>query len=558
MVASVVLLQPIADRAADLTYYLVAKGKEFNQNAATLPVPKGSPARFNAQVGLSLTNSATNATVQSLPSGPVNPLTLSLGSKAGVLDTFVFQAKFASQSVLDTAYPNGNYQMVIKTVHDGTKTLTLALNGDAYPSSAPYVTSPYDTNFSAVLVTNPAVPFKLTWAPLTGGTVTDFVQVALVDLQGNPVLRTPAPGQPGALNGTATSLVIPANTMPSGSPIGGSLVFAKIVQTNSSGYPGVPGYAAYYAGTSFGMVTLAEDVAFYNLTKQQVFQQTNSSAPTLVGSPFRFVAQVFANASNSVNTAQVQLPAPGGLDALAPDPTDTVFAFQQNFHTQAALDASFVNGAYTFQISTVHDGGRSLSLTLPADFFPNAPHLTDWAATQNLNAAADFHLTWDAFSGATALDDIHLLVSDSLGNITEDAFLTNTTTSFDFPAGTFQSGQTYQGQLQFWHIVSQDTISYPGVTGSVRFVSKTLINLISTGGSTAPSLEVVNTNGLRQVQLVLIGQAGRLFAIDASTNLQSGSWAPLITNTAVGGQFIFTDTQSSNFPIRFYRGRAAN
>jgi hypothetical protein len=56
----------------------------------------------------------------------------------------------------------------------------------------------------------------------------------------------------------------------------------------------------------------------------------------------------------------------------------------------------------------------------------------------------------------------------------------------------------------------------------------------------------------------LAGQAGRLYAIDASTNLQIGSWMPLVTNTAVGGQLTFTDSQSSSYPNRFYRGRAAN
>lgn len=53
-------------------------------------------------------------------------------------------------------------------------------------------------------------------------------------------------------------------------------------------------------------------------------------------------------------------------------------------------------------------------------------------------------------------------------------------------------------------------------------------------------------------------QAGRLYAIDGANSLQNASWAPLVTNTALNGQFLFTDTESSNIPVRLYRGRAAD
>jgi hypothetical protein len=544
--------------AADVLYYFVAKGKEFNQFSSALPVPKGNPARFVSFVGLTATNSATNATVQSLLSGTVKALTLGVGGKAGVDDTFSFQAKFTSQSLLDSAAPNGNYQITIQTVHDGTKTPVLALTGDSYPSSAPYITNPFDTNFNVILVTNSAAAFTLTWAPFTGGGASDFIQVTLSDIQGNPVLQTPDPGQAGALHGLATSLVVPANKLPSASLIGGSLVFAKTVALNSTAYPGVPGFASYYSASTFPLVTFAEDVQFYNVTKNQVFKQNSSGTPTLANSPFRFVAQVIATASNSVNSAQVQLPAAGGIDALPPDPNGTVFAFQQNFGTQAALDAAFASGVYTFQINAVHDGNRSLPLNLPADSFPVTPHVANWAAAQNVNPQAGFKLTWDPFTGATSADDIHIFTTDNLGNTVTEDFLSTSNTSITFPAGTFQSGQTYGAQIQFRHFVTVDTTNYPGTTGSSRFISRTIFNLTTAGVATAPLLSVLNTNSPGAFQIMLTGQAGALYAIDGSTNLQKGSWIPLITNTAVSGQLIYTDAQSTSFPSRFYRGRAAN
>jgi len=557
------LLPTLPASGADVNYYVVAKGKVYNQANGAGPVAKNNVARFLATVGLTQTNSVTNATVQFLPSGALNPLTVGGGGGPGGQNSLSYQAKFSSQSALDAAFPDGSYKMAIQTVHDGTKSATLGLSGDNYPN-APTITNPFDTNynvsgFNAVVVSNPAAPFTLTWAPFSGGTVNDYIQVQLSDLQtGNLFFETPNPGQPGALNGTAKSLVIQSNTLPSGTAVVGTLFFAKLVQSNLTAYAGVPGYAGYDSGTTFGMVTPAEDVSAYNITKQQFFEQTGAGAPALVtNNPFHFLAQVFATSSNAVSYAEVQPPGFGGV-LLSPDPTDTVLFLLRKFASQSALDTAFPSGTYLWGISTVHDGYRSPAMNLPADAFPTAPQVTDWAAAQTVNAAADFTLTWNPFTGASGFDHIMVLAVDSLGNTVSDVFLPYTATISVFSAGTFQSGQSYQVQIQFRHFTTVDNTTYLGATGSARFDSKTFINLSTTGGTVPLTLAVVNTNSAAGPQLVLTGQIGLRYAIDASTNLQSGSWVPLVTNTAVGGQFLFRDNQSSNFPVRFYRARAAN
>jgi len=548
---------------ADVSYYVVTKGKVYNQVNAAGPVPKNNVARFLATVGLTTTSSVTNATVQYLPSGVVNSLAAGGGGGPGGQDSLTYETKFTSQSFLDTAFPDGNYQLVIHTVHDGTKNPTLAVTGDKYPN-APFVTNPFDTNynisgFNAVVVSNPAAPFTLTWQPLSGGTVNDYIQVQLNAFQdGSLLLATPNPGEAGALNGTAKSLVIPSNALPSGTVVVGNLIFAKLVLSNLTAYAGVPGYAAYDTGTTFGMVTLAQDVSAYNLTKQQFFQQTNAGVPTLAtNKPFRFLSQVFATSTNGVSSATVQPPGFGPV-IMDFDPTVPFFIFQQKFGSQANLDTSFPAGTYLMDISTVHDGNRAFALNLPADDFPTAPQVTDWAAAQNLNPATGFTLTCNPFACAGGFDDIMVQVVDSLGNLVSNVALPYTATTSVFPVGTFKSGQSYTVQIQFRHFTTVDNTIYPGATGSARFASKTFINLTTTGGAVPLSLGVVDTNGASGPLLVLTGQIGLRYAIDASTNLQPGSWVPLATNTAVGGQFIFTDSQSLNFPARFYRWRSVN
>src|SRR5262249_22644062 len=115
-----------------------------------------------------------------------------------------FSAKFSSQAALDAAAPSGNYKLVVNTLHQGQKALTLNLPAETFPGP------PHISNWNAAQAINPAANFMLRWDPFGGGTTNDFILVLVGDSNtGVLVLRTPSPLQSGALNGTATSVVIP-------------------------------------------------------------------------------------------------------------------------------------------------------------------------------------------------------------------------------------------------------------------------------------------------------------------------------------------------------------
>ncbi len=244
------LASPPAVHAADIAFYLVAKGEVYTQTNASAPVLKGSPARLSVIAGLVTTNAATNVTFRALPSGPVTSLTLQSSGTPGVEDQFSFSPKFATTSALDAAYPDGSYQMVIGAVHDGTRTLTLTLNGGTYPANVPYL-----SNFAQAQTVNPASGFTVAWTPFSGGTANDVILLSFSDTTGNTRFKTPDPGQLGCLNGTVSSFTLPPNTLPAGLLLGGALTFAKVVSLDTTSYPGVPGYTAYYTQTQFALAT---------------------------------------------------------------------------------------------------------------------------------------------------------------------------------------------------------------------------------------------------------------------------------------------------------------
>jgi hypothetical protein len=68
--------------------------------------------------------------------------------------------------------------------------------------------------------------------------------------------------------------------------------------------------------------------------------------------------------------------------------------------------------------------------------------------------------------------------------------------------------------------------------------------------STPPLLSSAVFNGNQQFQFTVTGQAGANYIVQFSTNLATGVWLPLLTNTS---PFTFTDTNAAAFAQQFYR-----
>ena len=227
----------------DVTFFVISKGQQdyVQTNAVTAPALQGStPWRFGASVNLAASGTVTSATVRAA-GGSVYALTP--GSMS--LD---FTAKFATQSALDATFPGGAYTLTMNTANDGMWTVTYNLSGNAYP------TTPHISNFAATQAVNPNNDFLITWDAFSGGTTNDYIQFQLNNGNGSTVSSTPPPGQPGALNGTQTSWLIPHGLVPAGQTNQGRLMFAKAMVSDATNYPGALGLAAYYKRTTFNLV----------------------------------------------------------------------------------------------------------------------------------------------------------------------------------------------------------------------------------------------------------------------------------------------------------------
>jgi hypothetical protein len=300
--------------------------------------------------------------------------------------------------------------------------------------------------------------------------------------------------------------------------------------------------------------TRAQDVTAYNIFKQENFVEDNAGAliPNPAGA-FRFVALLAPKGFSDTTLSNANVQLPGG--SVEPLTFSTSWFLLQTFSSESALDAAFPPGVYALTYDGVHDGSQSLPLTLPTNSFPAAPHVSNLPAAQTIDPTASFKLTWDPIPGFVSGDTLVLVVTDSGGTNIVTAGLAIGATNYTIAANKLLAGQSYQGTLLFSITTNSVSGVLPGASGSVNFKSQTSFNIATIGGFPQPQLVVIPSSGSGQFQLQLVGQNNQNYAIEASTNLQAGSWVPLATNVASGGQFVFPDNQSSNFPVRFYRGR---
>jgi hypothetical protein len=235
-----------ATASNDVNFYLVAKGQSFLQTNSGPPVlQSGLPFMFSSFVEPTFPFAVTNASLQ-IPGGAVRPFNFvqfGLGEPG-------YEESFPSQASLDAAYSNGVYTMNISTIHSGNHAVILNLASNGYPNT------PQISNFAAAQSVHSTNDFVLSWAPMSGGTTNDFVKVQISDMFGSEIFTTPQPNDPAALNGTNTSVTIPAYTLDAGQDYQAQLLFAKALVADRASFPGVLGFGANYKQTDFDLSTV--------------------------------------------------------------------------------------------------------------------------------------------------------------------------------------------------------------------------------------------------------------------------------------------------------------
>jgi len=302
------------------------------------------------------------------------------------------------------------------------------------------------------------------------------------------------------------------------------------------------------------------DVATYYVAKLSNYRQTNSVGviPDSELGPYGALLGILQTETGLVSNASCILPT-DAAKAFPPGNSELELRVHEAFAGESTLNAGYPSGLYSFEIHTADDGEQFSVLNLAATSFPDAPHVSNYAAAQTINPSDDFMLQWEAFSGGTAGDLIRLIVLETDASpvlklvypeAIFTAFLDSDATSATIPAGSLEANASYLGLLQFIRITDSNDFDYPGAVGVAVVSAQTFFTLGT--AAAAPTLAQPTKPSSTQFRFLLTGVAGQNYTILKSTNLNSTNWFVLLVTNAPATSFFVLDASATNSRA-FYR-----
>jgi hypothetical protein len=369
------------------------------------------------------------------------------------------------------------------------------------------------------------------------------------------LFETPDRGEPGALNGLATSATVPGDILVPGRKREARLVFERLVLADETTIPGAEGAVISFARTDFEIETVPPDVQEYEVFKERVYVQTNAGPAALTD--YVFTARVEAENAQSVASAAIITPT-GRTLPLVQQSSGDEFEFKDSRTSQAALDADYRDGNYILVINTVNDGGRNIPVVITNTAYPPAPRLSDYAGAGRINSAADFSLRWYPFTGGTAMDYIDVQIEEMDGDevFDTDAYGSNDAldgrdASVTIPAFTLARARTYEARILFQKILRANDSGYPGADGRVGYSARTFVRIATDGPGNPPLLQNYRVLVDRRVQFNFTALDGGTYQIQGSPNMIE--WTTLGTVSSASNMSTFTAPPPPAAGCYFYR-----
>lgn len=316
-------------------------------------------------------------------------------------------------------------------------------------------------------------------------------------------------------------------------------------------------------GTGTGGGSGTNAITSFTVGKLYFYQQTNTSAPTVMTNvAYGFLATTALASNQTASAVTVTLPGASSATGLSQNPVLTwdYYFFDYNHTNSTSFEAAYPQGSYVYNVTGSPSNLQATINMATTMAQPNAPHISNFAAVQTVNAAQAFTVTWDAFQNGTASDFIVL----TLNNGTEIVFhtpypgtnnavpLPGTALSIAIPANTLSNNVAYTGQIVFYRYVATSNATYATVGYRASTTEFTLTTSSGTVG-TIPKVSNATWSG-NSISFDVATSAGQALKVRFTTDcsLPISQWSTLLTTNSPGaGVHITIPPQAS--PAGFFR-----
>ena len=308
-------------------------------------------------------------------------------------------------------------------------------------------------------------------------------------------------------------------------------------------------------GGSSGSGTNA--ITRFTLGITHAYDQTSTALPTIDATvPYSFGAITSLASNRTATNVQLTLPTTS-ISNLTRSffrlENFTLFAFNTNL---ATFNTTFPSGSYMFNVRAAASN-QTVTVNFPASLVqPGAPHVSNYAAAQTVDASQPFTLMWDAFPGGTAADFVSVVIGDSFSstNAGLPGALPGTATSITIPAGRLQAGSNYDSTIGFYRFIG--TSNGNSYATLVYRATTTQFTLGTRGGSTTGPLILTNAvHAPSNFSFDVLCSSGQVVTVEYRTNLAAGQWRTLLSTTSAATHFRAVAPQASTNRALYFRAR---
>jgi hypothetical protein len=315
-------------------------------------------------------------------------------------------------------------------------------------------------------------------------------------------------------------------------------------------------FGSFTTGSGGSSGTGTNAITRFTLGVSHAYDQTSTALPTPDAAPYSFSAITSLASNRTANNVLLTLPT-GSVSNLMRSffqaENFTLFAFNTNL---ATFNATFPAGSYTFNVQAA-TSNQMVAVNFPAALAqPGAPHVSNYAAAQTVDASQPFTLTWDAFPGGTSADFVSVAIGESFSstNAGLPGALPGTATSITIPAGRLQAGSNYDGTIGFYRFIG--TTNGSSYSTLVYRATTTQFTLTTRNGSVNGLLVLTNAAyAPANFAFDVLCSPGQTVTVEYRTNLAAGLWRTLLTTTSSANRFRAVAPQAATNRALYFRAR---
>jgi hypothetical protein len=225
-------------------HYSVSKNLSYDQTSTADPIPRAdAPFLFGAFISSPQSGPAATAGSITPPNQPSKDLMMV------PFTSFLSLSEMpATESALETAFPPGGY--VLRFTQTGQPERVISMSMPATGTTIPKI-----ANFTEAQAVNAAQDFTLRWSAFANAGADSYISLVISDNAGKVVFQAPDACVPRTLAATATSIVIPANTLRSNATYSAVLQFGRLFYNSTNAVPQMAGSGSVARITYFTIKT---------------------------------------------------------------------------------------------------------------------------------------------------------------------------------------------------------------------------------------------------------------------------------------------------------------